>query len=124
MKQHRIYITSIWLATLCFGLAYLSIAATLNVTRIRNANMPPVPTNFFTLYIGSQPTNVFLSWDNAATYSTIQVERSTDASVWTVITNIAGTNVAFTNLFTWTNQTVYYRLKVTGTNGLESDYSN
>ena len=100
-------------------------SATLSVRRVKNANTPPTPTNFTVGFIGDQPTNVFLTWGNASsTYSNIVVERTTNVTAWEVVTNIAGTNVAFTDLYTWTNTATYYRIKAIGSNLFESDYNN
>lgn len=100
-------------------------SATLNVRRIVNANAPPSPTNFVVLLNGANTTNVFLTWGNAATnYATIQIERTTNSPVWVNITNIFGTNAAFTDSYTWTNAATYYRIKAVGSNGLDSLWNN
>lgn len=102
----------------------VAYAATLNIRRIVNSNAPPPPTNFVVLFNASQPTNVFLSWGNAATnYTAIDVERSTVPGTWVLVTNIIGTNVAFTNLYTWTNTPASYRIRSYFTNGLNSLYT-
>lgn len=113
----------ITLTILLVALVVTVQSATLNVRRIVNANAPPAPTNFVVAMIADNTTNVFLSWGNAATnYSTITIERSLVAPTWTVVTNIAGTNAAFTNAFNWTAAPVYYRIKATAANGLSSLY--
>lgn len=115
-----------YIVVVLFAVLVMAVqAATLNVRRIVNANAPPAPTNFVVSFVGSQPTNVFLTWGNSATtYSNIVVEISTNPPAWTVVTNLIGTNVAFANLYTWTNVTPFYRIKATSTNGLHSDYND
>ena len=114
-------LTSLVLAV-CVTVVY---AATLNIRRMINANAPPTPTDFQALMNSDNVTNVFFTWVNASTdYSNVVIEISTVPPAWTVVTNLVGTNVAFTYVYTWTNLPPYFRIKSTYTNGLESAYNN